>query len=764
MPDIMTKKTDYKEFLMMLAVIILFLLAGTALFSCERDPHVEANAVSRTVAVVAPASLRERLERTAQWFREETPSMSVPGAPAVKLTLEWFDEEAEDMVSLGRTLAGRDDILAVIGPFDNDRLALLAQECKQTLKPVIAPVASSEEVTRRYAVKTAGKYKTADPFLWSLTSTDIPLTELLLSHYGAWQEENKEYTRFAWPAFFAPDNAYGKTFIDWAPFFAMQQDFPIKEYEEFGDTEELVRLLREQMDRISDGGFFWLYLSGFCVLESVSQLLDVARERRRWMLSDQFLQDRYAFPSTDPADLANDAFQSVFLDYYRTWFSLSDLKEEDLQAVGTQIHLLEGYQGLSPYADPETGFEQRYENKFGIMPCFAECKFYDALLLVQNAAGYMEQEKGWPDNLSDNERFNRSVLPVTPLHGVSGVLSFDDESFLSTTQTTYLQWDIKDGKFRHLHYYRNGAAEVIADWQNSYDERHAIDDFANQAGNGQEADYAPLSGQYAVLVHASDRFQDYRHGSDVLSVYQLLRKGGFDDEHIILIFDKSLPTDPKNPSPGVIRANLVTSQDLYGGTEDLPKAVVDYDAASLTTADITDILLGKSSERLPVVLPQGEGNNVLLYWSGHGQKARPGQEAEFIWRGSPEGSGYTASMLRDAVAAMSIRKLLVIAEPCYGEAVLRPLADVPGTLGISGANAYEQSWADCWDADKGFWMCDRFTRNVVEYLEEHSSATYRDLFLYCASNTLGSHPQITPGPLFGNLYVSGPNEFFVKTD
>jgi len=755
-----------KKFQFIVAAVAL-LLTLTALFSCEHDPQWEEDeeeiVVDKTVAVVAPASLRERLERTAKWFQEETPALSTPEAPTIKLTLEWFDEESENMSSLGRSLSGREDIMAVIGPFDNDRLALFAQECKQTLKPVIAPVASSEEVTRRYAVKTAGKYKTENPFLWSLTSTDIPLTELLLSHYGAYQEENKEYTRFAWSAFFAPDNSYGKTFTDWAPFFALQQDFAIKDYKAFGDTEQLLNLLKKNLDWIYSEGF-WRYLSGFCVLESIDQFLAVARERRRWMLSNEEVQHMYEFPSTNPDDVANDEFQEAFLSLYRTWFSLPDLKDEDLQAIGTQLHLLEGYQGLSPYADPQTGFEERYEKKFGVKPSFAECKLYDALLLALSAAAYMEQDQNWPDDLSANQRFNQSVLPVTPLHGVSGDISFDEESFLSTTQTTYLQWDIHNGKFRHLHYYRDGAAEVIADWQKSYDERHAIDDFANQAGDVDEVEYGPLTGQYAVLVHASNRFQDYRHGSDVLSVYQLLRQEGFDDDHIILIFDQALPKDPKNPEPGIIRANLVTSQDLYGGFEDLPKALVDYDAATLTPADITDILLGKSSERLPIVLPQGEGNNILLYWSGHGRQERPEQEAEFIWRGSTEGSGYTSSMLRDAATAMSFRKLLVIAEPCYGEAMLRPLANVEHTLGISGANAYEQSWADCWDPDNNFWMCDRFTRNVVEYLEEHPSATYRDLFLYCASNTLGSHPQIIPGPQFGNLYVSGPKEFFVKAD
>ena len=73
-------------------------------------------------------------------------------------------------------------------------------------------------------------------------------------------------------------------------------------------------------------------------------------------------------------------------------------------------------------------------------------------------------------------------------------------------------------------------------------------------------------------------------------------------------------------------------------------------------------------------------------------------------------------MLRESVEAMTYRKLLVIAEPCYSEAVLTPLKDQLHVLGISGASADEQSWADCWDYDYSFWMCDRFSRNVILYL------------------------------------------------
>ena len=42
------------------------------------------------------------------------------------------------------------------------------------------------------------------------------------------------------------------------------------------------------------------------------------------------------------------------------------------------------------------------------------------------------------------------------------------------------------------------------------------------------------------------------------------------------------------------------------------------------------------------------------------------------------------------------------------------------------------------------------------------STTYRDLYLYCAQHTLGSHVHIVNSAHLGNLYTTGPQEFFVK--
>ena len=108
---------------------------------------------------------------------------------------------------------------------------------------------------------------------------------------------------------------------------------------------------------------------------------------------------------------------------------------------------------------------------------------------------------------------------------------------------------------------------------------------------------------------------------------------------------------------------------------------------------------------------------------------------------------------------MQMRKLFIVAEPCYAEAVVKAIEGIPGVLAMTGAKAQEQSWADNWNKEGNFWMCDRFTSNFVNALTSQPDITYKDLFLYCAQHTLGSHARLVNAAHFGNLYHSGPAEF-----
>ena len=59
-------------------------------------------------------------------------------------------------------------------------------------------------------------------------------------------------------------------------------------------------------------------------------------------------------------------------------------------------------------------------------------------------------------------------------------------------------------------------------------------------------------------------------------------------------------------------------------------------------------------------------------------------------------------------------------------------------------------------------MCDRFSRNLIGHATEHPDGTCRDLYLYCAQHTLGSHVGIYNYTHFDNLYTTDPKDFFVK--
>jgi len=751
--------------------------------------------VEKTVAVVAPtsadAATKARFERTAQWFLSNLHEAQLHDTLCIQLNLEWHDELSEDMASLGEQLAGRDDVLAVIGPFGNESVAHLAAACQKTHKPVIAPTATSENVIRRFAVGTAG-VENKEPFLWSLTETDVAFSEVLMNvfasyigYQGLGENDTGNYTTL-----FAPADAYGHTFYDWAPFQAEELGIPFHEIHQYASSEELSKQVEDYFGYIIEKMGFWTFffngfrISSFCVVETTQQLYEVMRQKWLMMGNDPDAPDTEAM-----LDLTIEALA-------RFYFAFSNLTDESLAALDDNARaILQGTQGFSPYADPTTGFEKSYELKFGTKPTFAECKFYDALMLAAFAASYLEHRRPAAsssvvgDFIAD---INQAIIAITTptgqqlsgaawsatamelyLHameqgqlmdftGASGDIRFDAENYTSALHTTYVHWQVWDGKVTHINYlstdgsHRTSAA--LAAWNWSMENAEAA--FEREAKNQDAAlAYPALTDQYAVLVQGSSGWSNYRHQADVLSVYQQLKRGGYDDDHIILIIDQALAADARNADPGAVRSSADGPNLLAG-------AVIDYDNAALTAADISDILLGNKTDATPVVLPRDAGQNILFYWSGHGANKAGSGANELMWLGAEAGQGFTDERMRETVAAMHAgglyRKLFVVAEPCFSQNVIAPLAGIPGVLAICGAGGYEQSFADNWNSDLGVWMRDRFTYNLLTQTAASPAGTYRDLYLYCALHTLGSHVHIVNSAHFGNLYTTSPREFFYR--
>ena len=780
-----------------------FILHCSLFTSCKTEDdkivvQTEHRWVDKKVAVVYPnrnAMTKAQLERTAQWFLDNYQEAQLSTGVCVRLKLEWYDELTANLDALSTQLANDPDVAAIVGPFNSTSLEVFAEACQQTEKPLIAPTATSEEIIRRYAVPTQSGTRTVRPFLWSLTESDVAFAEVVMTAYASMIQNL--YFLISSAVVLSPDNVYGKTFFDWAPFQAENLGIKLSGNQQYASTDELVRQVKAVLN---DNPQVWEGLleptiQMFCVMENLEQLYKVAEMRRQWYL-DFSPKDEYGIPQGTPFDdPAYDEFAGEIAAFRRTWIALSDFSQEEINALtDRQRAILQEYEGFSPYADPTTGFEMSYERKFGTKPTFEECKFYDGLLLAGLACHKLAASDNSQSSIV-NSQFNQAIYDLTfpnadaslsatvwdaspmalylqsldngqvpQFRGASGNIAFDAESCAAAAGTTYVHWRIFDGKINFLRYFSsNGShrtSEATAAWKYLYDENVEQQRFAEQAQDQEAAiDYAPLTGQYALLVHASTEFKNYRHLSDVLSVYQQLKRNGFDDDHIILIADRSVADDLKNPEPGTVRATI-DGPDLMAGAQ------IDYDASQLSAVEVLRILMGQRSDKLPVVIPPDAGHNVLLYWSGHGRSLNHGGANEFQWREKPHHQGVTAQLLREAVTTMQrnhgFRKLLIVAEPCYGECVVSDLDGIPGVLAMTGANAQEQSWADNWNPSGSFWMSDRFTQNFVTALTENPAITYRDLYLYCAQHTLGSHARVVNAAHFGNLYHTGPAEFVRK--
>ena len=787
-----------------------FILHSSLFISCrQEDDRTEIvparHWMKKTVAVVAPigdAATKSRLEHTADWFLQNFREAQMHDTLAIDLKIAWYDELSADLATLSETLAADSTVIAVIGPFSNEGVAEFAPACMKTQKPLIAPTATSEDVIRRYAVTTSGQKTNTTPFLWSLTETDVNFAGLLMSGFATEsQYRDIQYKDFIdelgapMCGVFSPDDAYGMTFNYWAPFYAQQDGITLQRNQQYGSTAELLSLLNDYRPVMRESPL--LRSAIFCAVETAQQMYDVVRANRKAMLDDPELANM--MPSTDPDDPANDQFWQLFNASYQTYFAFSGMSEDALAALGPRgTKILQGTEGFSPYADPGTGFELSYKTRFSQLPTFAECKFYDALMLAAFAACYVEHRRPVVgDTVADD--LNQAIIAITSgsaaapmggsawdatameiylsalergqlLHfiGASGEIAFDRDTYTAATTTTYVRWQIIDDQIVHRQYFGTTGGRTTdanAAWLYLYNEHQASADFMEQAsaGTDQHFSYPARTGQYAVLVQGSDGFINYRHQADVLNIYQALRRGGYPDDHIILILDKSIASHRANPEPGVIRT-APDGPDLLSGSSvgsGISAAIVDYDSRDLSASDIADILAGRASSRLPVVLPQDAGNNVLFYWSGHGRSQSQGGADEFVWRDNYAGQGFTASMLRETAEQMLFRKLLIAAEPCYGERVIRAVEGLTGVLAMSGASAAEQSWADHWNNDARIWMCNRFSLNLVNCLTDNPQSNFRDIFLYCAQHTLGSHAKIVNAANYGNLFTTGPAEFIL---
>ena len=185
---------------------------------------------------------------------------------------------------------------------------------------------------------------------------------------------------------------------------------------------------------------------------------------------------------------------------------------------------------------------------------------------------------------------------------------------------------------------------------------------------------------WAVLVCGSETYSNYRHHADVAHAYQIMKKGGIAEDHIITMMYNDIPFDQWNPFPGELYNRPGDdSPEVYKGV------VVDYEKKEVSPENLVKVLTGDESAG-GKVLKSTKDDNVFLFFSDHG-----GEDILAL----PGGYLYSKDLL-GAIQTMHekqmYKKFLLYIEACYSGSMFLNLPEDLNVVAVTAANDHESSW------------------------------------------------------------------------
>ncbi|MCA9662667.1 MAG: ABC transporter substrate-binding protein [Myxococcales bacterium] len=639
------------------------------------------------------------------------------------LALDYFDPDASDLRELAAELADDDEHVAVIGPAGSAALAAVADLFIDADKPIISTTSTSDDLLRAYGGEGA---------IWRTRESDIAQTELLV-RYARGGGANRI-------TLLTSLDVAGYTFFSWFGFFARELGFADADVEivPFGSGEPCDAQLLEALDTEPDLLF---------VAPGTPEELECVARR----LPPQGMpRPRVVFADTG-------------LDPY----ALADL--------GAVAYGLEGFTGAG-----DEGFEAAFRERFpGDRLAPHGPSEYDAALLV----AYGLERSGGEGGARLIEGMKRAVDGRAPLAaagpdaagiaatlaslragespalvGASGPLEFEPELYMDLVASTFAHYSVGEGGLT--------TDERFSTADPSFLTSHGA--FVRPSGAPPDVDQSTWSpavaktDTWALIAALSSGFANYRHQSDALQQYRLLREAGVEDDHIVLILADDLVDDPANNLLGEIR-NAPEGEDLYAGAE------IDY-RLGLSANDLAKIITGEVSATTPTVLSPSASSDVYVYIAGHGGTDGIPIGAETAEDGIFGGGGevFSPDLLRESLCALAAedrrRRAVVVIESCYsgvfGDAsyggIERGCGDGDGELPLEGvalltaANGREVSYAGAYDGQIPAWVNDAFSRNLADNLALDPERSLADVYADTYRATAGSHPSVY------NLAHAGP--------
>ena len=240
--------------------------------------------------------------------------------------------------------------------------------------------------------------------------------------------------------------------------------------------------------------------------------------------------------------------------------------------------------------------------------------------------------------------------------------------------------------------------------------------------------FSDHSNNWAVLACTSRYWFNYRHVSNTLSMYYIIRKMGIPDSQIILMNAMDPSCDARNPYPGDIFntqemdtvLNKVRregdSESYHHFNRDNFGVETDYRGDEVSVDSFMRLLTGRHKEGTPTskMLQSGNDSNILIFLSGHGGD-------EFLkFRDAEE---ILAEDLAFAFKEMHFKKryneILMIVDTCQASTLANKISS-PKIISIGSSSKGENSYA--YEAVNGLEISviDRFSYLINTFFHEKS--------------------------------------------
>jgi glycosylphosphatidylinositol transamidase (GPIT) subunit GPI8 len=795
-----------------LLTVWLYIVLTFCMLSCSSDESTPAEAtlpvperVTETmvnVDVVLPSDIRKLWQPTIDLAEANIAKAQLRLKHQVKLNLRYHDEHSEDLEELGYALThpqeGDDTCHAIIGPYHSSNAMKLLKHAHANRLPVVMPSCTGADLQRINARNT---------YAWFLTESDITQCEIMLAAGRSlgYKEAILVYS----------DDSYGKSFADWFAYYATEQQMELPPMPAIAYQKGLnLEPFFTQAAQIDKGDVL------LCI--AVSEPDDI----------QDVLEQAYDFSYwPDP-----NSSRSIGL--YRICSDTS----LDEKIIDNPRNSERFQYGISPVCNRSYGFWHYINHVYKRSPYVGEAQMYDAMTMIAMGAAHQQKhgercivngeqvsykEKPYGPGLTDHMRAVISNTTATPtswtyeglalafdclsqgqeidVSGASSSLVFDHETHTKILNTPYMLWELTEktdtvtgGTYNLMTPMlflstggSNAEASTMALWEH---QQQYYQDFSDVSVSHE---LPTLTDRWAVVVSPSTSWENYRHQADAFAMYQTLRRHGYDDDHIVLIVEDNLATDPRNTMPGQIFVErplthgTATETGLQGDASVLENddvrhsAVVDYHFSDLQPDDLLAIMTGQQSQHLPHVIHPTASSNVFFFWSGHGRS-----EEGPLWGNEDSREYFGTERIKDIVTQMAgtasadnsqfstlrsarsdaslaknsqlkkYRRMMLTIETCYSGHWGLALEGLPDVLVLTAATPYESSKADIYDGTLGVYLSNAFARTFRRQIDNDCDISIYDLYRELARTTPGSHVSIYNQAEFGSVYTETMREFF----